>query len=890
MLSKEELRKEFSAKSGEYYSTKLFEDEGFIRKRCSACGKHFWTSDSKRELCGDPEHEPYSFIKNKPSESIKYVEFWKRFSDFFKKEGHTEIPKYPVVSRWRQDLYFTIASIQDFQRIENGKMSFEYNANPLIVPQICLRFNDIPNVGVTGRHMTSFMMAGQLAFNYPKEGYWRDRTLELNYNLLTKIAGVRKKDLTYIEDVWAMGDFSEFGPCLEGFSNGLELVNSVFTQFEYNNGKRSELKGKVVDVGWGFERLMWFKSGSQTAYDAVFGNELRYAYKCAGIKPDRKLYAKASSMFSSIDATEVSNPAELELAIIKKAGITEKEYFDIIKPTQAIYAMADHSRTLLFAINDGALPSNVGGGYNLRVLLRRMFDFISTYGIDIDLVRLFEMHAKDLSGLYFGLEEGIDEITRVIEVEKHRYEDTKKSAMKMVNSIIDRREAITAEKMKTLYESNGISPEMISSTAAKRGVDIRLPEDFYSKILKGDFVEKRRHAETLDIDTEGLPKTRRLFYDFTEEAYAKVIASKNNLIVLSQTPFYAESGGQEADHGTMDDAKVEDVKSIGGVIVHVLEKGKHIKVGTEVHCSIDVQRRQRLMAHHTATHLVSAAAREILGQHAWQEGAKKSASKAHIDVAHYERLSEDQVRAIEDKANSYIFNGIKVQMKEMPRTVAESEFGFSIYQGHGVAANQLRIVEICDLKNNLIDAEACGGLHLMNRESGIGIIKITNASKIHDGINRIEFVAGPAAFDYIKLQQSKLEKISSILGVDQDKSIESLMSMVEESKQYKKKIETLNSKHVSSKAESLAAKGNTIIELLDYDKKQLRGIATSIIELNKSAVVLLYNREMDVVCISGEDSGIDALDYVKEKTGSIVKGGAFKGGGTRKFAEGKITR
>ena len=426
--------------------------------------------------------------------------------------------------------------------------------------------------------------------------------------------------------------------------------------------------------------------------------------------------------------------------------------------------------------------------------------------------------------------------------------------------------------------------------AAQKGVDIHLPEDFYSKILKSDFVEKRKHAEILDIETDGLPKTRKLFYDFVEEAYAKAIASKNNFVVLSQTPFYAESGGQEADHGMIDDAKVEDVKSIEGVIVHVLEKGKHIKTGTEVHCSIDVQRRQRLMAHHTATHLVSAAAREILGQHAWQEGAKKSASKAHIDVAHYERLSEEQVRAIEDKANSYIFNGIKVEMKEMPRSLAESEFGFSIYQGHGVPANQLRIVEIHDLKGNLIDAEACGGLHLMNRESSIGVIKIISASKIHDGINRIEFVAGPAAFDYIKAQQSKLEKISSIMGVDQTKSVESLMAVMEESKRYKKEIEKLNEKHASSKAESLALKGNTIIEQLDYDKRQLRSIATSITEANKSSIVLLYNREMDVVCISGEDSGIDALNYVKDKTDSILKGGVFKGGGTKKFAEGKITR
>jgi alanyl-tRNA synthetase len=161
-------------------------------------------------------------MKEKPLH-ISYVDFWKKFSEIFKEEGHEVIESYPVVSRWRQDLYFTIAGIQDFQRIENGVMGFEYPANPLLVPQICLRFNDIPNTGVTGRHMTSFMMANQTAFNYPKEGYWRDKTIEINFKVLTQMLGIDKNDITYIEDVWAMGDFSEFGPCLETLPMGVSL-------------------------------------------------------------------------------------------------------------------------------------------------------------------------------------------------------------------------------------------------------------------------------------------------------------------------------------------------------------------------------------------------------------------------------------------------------------------------------------------------------------------------------------------------------------------------------------------------------------------------------------------------------------------------------------------
>ncbi|MDE1823606.1 MAG: alanine--tRNA ligase, partial [Candidatus Micrarchaeota archaeon] len=151
-LDKDSLRAEFSKNPNEYYKVRLFDEQGYERRRCSACGKFFW-SIGERETCDDPSHTEYSFFKESPK-PIGYVEFWKKFSGFFKKNGHAIVDRYPVVSRWRQDLYFTIASIQDFQRIENGAMSFEYGANPLLVPQICLRFSDIENVGVTGRHLT----------------------------------------------------------------------------------------------------------------------------------------------------------------------------------------------------------------------------------------------------------------------------------------------------------------------------------------------------------------------------------------------------------------------------------------------------------------------------------------------------------------------------------------------------------------------------------------------------------------------------------------------------------------------------------------------------------------------------------------------------------------
>jgi len=285
------------------------------------------------------------------------------------------VKRYPVVSRWRQDLYFTIAGIQDFQRIENGFMGFEYSSNPLVVPQMCLRFNDIENVGVTGSHFTSFMMANQTSFNYPKEGYWRDRTIELNFGFLTKVLGIPKDKVTYHEDVWAMGDFSEFGPSLESFSQGVELSNSVFTQFELVGNKVHELKGRVVDAGWGFERLLWYYTGHSNAYEAAFSETLAKVKKGLDFEFESALYRKFAAYGGELNRDEVRNVSEVERRVLKATDISQRDYEKKIRPMQAVYATVDHARTLLFAITDGSLPSNVGGGYNLRVILRRALSF-----------------------------------------------------------------------------------------------------------------------------------------------------------------------------------------------------------------------------------------------------------------------------------------------------------------------------------------------------------------------------------------------------------------------------------------------------------------------------------------------------------------------------------
>jgi alanyl-tRNA synthetase len=888
-LDKSSLRKEFSKDYKSYYNTKLFDDLGFSRHTCRICHKNFWSLED-RDVCEDPEHTEYSFFKDKKRD-ISYVGMWKKFADFFKKNGHEVIPKYPVVSRWRRDLFFTIASIQDFQRIENGLMGFEYNANPLVVPQICLRFGDVENTGVTGRHFTSFMMAGQHAFNWPKEGYWRDRCIELNYKFLTDEIGVKKEDLVYNEDVWAMGDFSEFGPSLESFASGCELVNSVFTQFENSNGSVKEFKGKVVDVGWGFERLLWYYTGYDTAYEAVFKGILNKIEKKSDVAFDKKLFDKFAKHSAKIDFSEKAG-GKVEDSILKELGISKKDYNEKVKPLQALYAVLDHSRTLLFAVSDGALPSNIGGGYNLRVILRRALSFIEEYNLGIGLDEVAEMHAKDLKGLYPDLEENLDILSKVIGIEGKRYAATKENGSKIIDKIIAKGSTIEVKELRTLYESNGITPELISSVAAKKGVHVEIPRDAYEGIIKGDFNRERETKKKISIDIGKFTKTEQLYYKLAEESESEVLYADKEHVVLDKTPFYPEGGGQEADHGTIDGAKVKDVQKYGNVIVHFIEGGS-VKKGSKVRCIVDHERRQNLMVHHTATHLMNATLRNVLGKHAWQEGTRKEEDKAHIDVTHYDKLYESDIEKIEDFANRTLSKGIRVKVTDMERGEAEKRYGFTIYQGHGVPSKIMRIVTIESVDGKLVDAEACGGLHVAGMEQMIGMIKVIGTSRVSDGVDRVDFVAGRPALRYFQESYKQLRMISQTLNAELSSTGERVQGLLEEKlsieKERTKMLEEIakavaDSEEVAESVNKAVSKKEKVAEAkLNYNKQVLRKAIGNISSKYKGLTIILESHSGDVLASRGADSDVAAVDALRKKFGS-----RFKGGGSRDYAEGRI--
>ena len=454
-MDKKDILTKFSADPERYYQVKLFENQGFERKSCLTCKRFFWTLDENRNNCPDHSSDTYSFIGNPPTKNrFDYTEAWKQVESFFVKNNHTSINRYPVVCRWRDDLYFTIASIVDFQRVMGSKVVFEFPANPLVVPQTCLRFKDLENVGVTGRHFSSFCMIGQ--HSIPNEnGYWKDECVNLDFNLLTQQFGIEKKEITFVEDVWEGG--GSFGSSLEYFVKGLELGNAVFTEFQGNLSNYKTLDQRIIDMGAGLERFAWITMGTPTAYDCCFGPITEKLIQNAGIDAN---YSVLVPYFTEIakNLELYDDLSQVRKNAIKTTGLSDEQINRIITPLEGIYLIIDHIRTLIFAISDGALPSNVGGGYNLRIMLRRIVSTIDRLKLKLDLDEIIDIQIDYLKNTYPELEKTREDVKEIISIETGRY-DSSKQRMEKIVSKLDKEPNV--EDLIRLYESDGITPEYL---------------------------------------------------------------------------------------------------------------------------------------------------------------------------------------------------------------------------------------------------------------------------------------------------------------------------------------------------------------------------------------------------------------------------------------------
>ncbi|VVC04074.1 Alanine--tRNA ligase [Candidatus Bilamarchaeum dharawalense] len=886
-VDKNQLRKEFAAEWEKHYKLDVLIQRGFKRQKCKKCARMFWTKDI-RDQCGDPSCIGYQFIGSTPvKKKLGYVDTWKVIEKYFKDSGHGYVKPYPTVARWRDDLYFTIASINDFQPyVVNGELDPPHN--PLIVPQPCIRFSDISNVGVSGRHYTNFVMIGQHAFNTKKTGnfYWKEEALTHDLNYL-KALGIPEEEIVFQEDVWAGG--GNFGPCIEYFVRGLELGNCVFMQYAVTPKGPKELNTKVIDMGAGLSRLAWITSGEPTSYEVVFGPVIENMKKKAGVKIDREFFVRFAKISGSLNEDEVPDLEKEKERIAAVLGVSKKELFETLEPLQALYASADHLCTLLFTVTDGMLPSNSGGGYNLRMLLRRTFGFQSRFGYDLDYAKIIQGHADFLEYIFPHLQSGVDTTIDVIAEEQKRYQATKEKAKTIVTNLVKKSKGgkIPPNELITLYKSQGIPPEAVQEVAKENDVDVEVPGNFYAQVRAGEGEEKimeNQQVKILASDVMNLPKTESLYYDKQGEFDAGIIGIvKGKYVVLDRTAFYPEGGGQVADGGTLNQAKVKFVTRQAGVILHEVEDPSQFAVGDEVKGMVDVGRRKTITRHHTAAHMVNAACREILGSHIWQGGSYKDEEKGHLDVTHYKKITNEELGRIEQKVNEYIMQNMPITTEILPRTQAEAKYGFTLYQGGAVPGKEIRVVSIGN-----IDHEACGGTHTMLNTTGeIGCFKIVRRESVQDGIERITYKCGSVAIAYMQEKEQLLQQAANTVSVSESELVKTIERFFEEWKEQRKKIESLEEVLVKDEAKCVIEDhaGKPIMKVLDLDESSLRKLALKIAESDKAAACVI-NKHGNLVCAAGKHSGASAKLLLEK----VLKELGGSGGGSDRIAQGRTKK
>jgi len=888
--------------SQDEYKLEFFVSHGFLRRRCTKCNKHFWTRDQDRETCGDPPCDPYSFIGSPVFSSPSDLgEMREHYLSFFEARGHTRIPRYPVIARWRDDIYLTIASIADFQPfVTSGQVPPP--ANPLTISQPCIRLDDLDSVGRSGRHLTTFEMMAHHVFNSREhEIYWKDRTVALCDELLLGL-GADPLAITYKENPWAGG--GNAGPSVEVLVGGLELATLVFMDLKATPAGDVEIKGEryqkmdnyIVDTGYGLERFVWASQGTPTVYDAIFPEMVRKLADLAGVEHDltdpeyAEIFAQNARLAGMVDLEE-SSMKELRERIARMLRISPERLEAAIAPMERIYAVVDHTRCLAYMLGDGIIPSNVKAGYLARLVIRRTLRQMMDLGLDMPLADLVRMQISSLD--YADWEQRMQTISEILSLEEQRYDETLERGRRMVaktaSHYAKRGESMPLSSLVSLYDSHGIPPEIAREAAESAGVSVDLPDNFYSIVasthIKAEEVEKKA------AKVSG-PKTRRLFYErpFETEFFAKVQDLLDGSVILDQTLFYPEGGGQPADHGKLvfggEVYLVKDVQISDGVVLHLLDRTSGLSPGDRVFGQIDLNRRLAHARHHTATHLVHDAAKRVLGEHVWQAGAQKSEERARLDISHFKRITGDELKAIEMEANRRVMETIPVDTSFLPRTEAEKLFGFQLYQGGVPPGNEIRVVRVGS------DIEACAGTHVTNTGM-IGSIKILRTERIQDGVERIEFSAGEAAVLRGQERDDLLSAASEILRVPAEQLPKTAARFFEEWKGQQKEIERLKDELAISRLSGLAA-GALELDGLKVVSKDLG--EADVDALLKAATLLA---QQDIVALLGGISegnaklvaavgrsglfrGIKAGDMIKAAS-KMVGGG---GGGRPDLAQG----
>jgi alanyl-tRNA synthetase len=825
-------------------------------------------------------------------------ELRKNFLEFFKKKNHTIVPSMSLIPKDDPSLLFTSAGMVQFKPLWTGSVPLPYKRAASI--QKCLRTSDLDEVGKTRRHHTFFEMLGNFSFG----DYFKEETIAWAWEYLTHVLSIDKKYLyvsVYTDDdeayniwhtkiglskdrIFRLGDDHNFwgpagnsgpcGPCSEifydlgeKFSCGKatcapgcncdrypEVWNLVFPQFNQTvSGDRLPLKNRGVDTGMGFERLLTILQNK----DSNFHTDLFY-------------------------------PIIEEVMRVKKIDYGKDSTVDT-----AINVIADHVRALVFTIGDGIIPSNEERGYVMRRILRRAVRLCRNIGIEeAFLYRLAPAVIEMYHDAYPDLTNRREEITLVIKSEEERFLLTLEKGLLQIEDIIKKNHTVSGEDAFKLYDTYGFPIELTQEIAKEK--DIHVDEKGFLDLLekarevskaqtkfipKGEWkVLKQGSGTFVGYDKHGV-ETEILRYN----EHDKVIE-----LVLRESPFYAEAGGQVGDRGKIKGTDymldVLDTYWYQGMIVcHCTLTTGRFAPG-HVFAKVDMGNRKESARAHTATHLLHAALRKTLGEHARQEGSFVEPGRFRFDFTHFKPLSNDEITVIEDSVNQKILENIPVEKLFMSLDEAKKMGAMALFgEKYG---DRVRVVKIGDFS-----VELCGGIHL-DSTGEIGLFKIMSQEAAAAGIRRVEAIVGVRLFMTVRRNIATIREIAHILGADREiiKKVrdvqERLKSLEKTNQEQQLKLARVEAAELLAKAQK--EQSRIIVKKFDsIGGEALRLVADHIRERLKDGIGLLYAEEkgkINYLLFVGEDlvNEYPAHELIKEVS-DIMGGG---GGGRPHMAEG----
>jgi len=831
------------------------------------------------------------------------------FLEFFRKNGHSVVPSSSLVPGNDPTLLFTNAGMVQFKDVFLGKETRDYSR--AATSQRCVRaggkHNDLENVGYTARHHTFFEMLGNFSFG----DYFKKEAIHFAWNFVTGTLGIPKDRLwvtVYKEDdeaariwteeigidptrctrlgeqsnFWSMGETGPCGPCTEIFYDHgpeipggppgspdeegdrfVEIWNLVFMQYDRSaDGMLVPLPKPSVDTGMGLERVAAVMQGVHSNYDIDLFKSLIRA------------------------AAEITGTLDLE--------------------SSSLRVIADHIRACTFLIIDGVVPSNEGRGYVLRRIIRRAIRHGYKLGQTQPFFhKLVPTLVREMGSYYAELVSGEARATQILAQEEGRFAETLTTGMALLDAEAAKltSSVIPGETVFRLYDTYGFPLDLTADVARERGLtvdqagfDAAMEAQINRSRAASKFGTDLRESVKLPGRTEfsgydhlaGSGKITALIFD---SAVVDVMrAGQEGQVVLDHTPFYAESGGQVGDTGTLttDTARftVRDTRKIGASFAHVgvLESGE-LRVETQVQAEVDGSRRHSVALNHSATHLLHAALREVLGKHVLQKGSLVAPDRLRFDFAHTQPVSVDELRRVEDLVNAAIRRNAPAETRVMALDEAVAAGAMSLFGEK--YENDVRVLSIGDFS-----MELCGGTHV-ERAGDIGFFKIISESGVAAGVRRVEAVTGQAAFDWVTRADQVLRDIAAMLRGSRDDVDEKVRELVERSRRLEKEIQQLKSKLASGQSGDLSTQAKDVggIKVLaaqvdGADAKALRDAMDQLRDkLGSSVIVLAAVKDGKVVLVAGVSADLLAEFKAGDIVGAVAAQVGGRGGGRADFAQ-----